>query len=205
MLRSLVALLALGGFVSFVQAQGTRADYERAARLGSSRSGKVLNERIDVRWVDQGAALVHSDECADGTRTWWLVDAEKASKVELLGAKARAELVARTGAPLRIERVEPLGGGKFELRADGRRWTFDSAADSIVPAEVKALQKLSDDLSRSRNGGTAVRLEFRNARSQPIELVWIDGDGGRRSYGKVEPGGRHAQGTFAGHNWLVLD
>jgi dipeptidyl-peptidase-4 len=205
MLRSLVALFALGCFVSFAQAQGTRADYERAAKLGSLRSGKVLNERIEVRWLPDGAGLVHSEERADGSRTWWLVDAESASKVELLGAKARAELVAQTGSPLRIERVEPLGDGKFELRVGGKRWTFDRAAESLVAAEAKALQKLSDDFSRSRNGGASVRLEFRNARSQPVELLWIDSDGQRRSYGKVEPGGRHAQGTFAGHNWLVLD
>ncbi|MCY3003541.1 MAG: prolyl oligopeptidase family serine peptidase [Planctomycetota bacterium] len=205
MLRSLVALLALGCLVSFAQAQGTRADYERAAKLGSLRSGKVLNERIDARWLPEGAGLVHSEDRADGSRTWWLVDAEKASKVELLGAKANAELVAQSGSPLRIERVEPLGDGKFELRVGGKRWTFDRAVETLVAAEPKALQKLSDDFSRSRNGGAAVRLEFRNARSNPIEVLWIDSEGQRRSYGKVEPGGRHAQGTFAGHNWLVLD
>ncbi|MBX9681895.1 MAG: DPP IV N-terminal domain-containing protein [Gemmataceae bacterium] len=38
-----------------------------------------------------------------------------------------------------------------------------------------------------------------------MDIFWIDPDGERHAYGKVEPGAEKAQHTFAGHVWLVTD
>jgi dipeptidyl aminopeptidase/acylaminoacyl peptidase len=49
------------------------------------------------------------------------------------------------------------------------------------------------------------RIAFQNKRPRPIELFWIDFDGERKSYGRIEPGDRRELHTFEGHVWLVAN
>jgi dipeptidyl-peptidase-4 len=56
---------------------------------------------------------------------------------------------------------------------------------------------------RSRGGGAETAIGFRNATAGDVELVWVDGSGARRSYGRIPPGESRRQHTFAGHAWVV--
>jgi dipeptidyl-peptidase-4 len=58
---------------------------------------------------------------------------------------------------------------------------------------------------RSRSGsGDEVELEFRNQGPVALELVWLDTEGERKSYGELPRGGVRRQHTYDDHVWLVL-
>ena len=44
-----------------------------------------------------------------------------------------------------------------------------------------------------------------NRFDKPVEIFWLNADGGRQSYGKIPPGTRKDQHTFRGHVWLVAN
>ena len=68
---------------------------------------------------------------------------------------------------------------------------------------TSAQKSLAPKRSTHTGGETAVR--FHNTTAAPVELFWVDGDGERKSYGRVRPGQTTEQHTYAGHVWLVTD
>lgn len=50
-----------------------------------------------------------------------------------------------------------------------------------------------------------IQVTLFNSFDFPIELVWINFEGERRSYGTIEAGGRHEQSTYARHPWAIQD
>jgi hypothetical protein len=58
---------------------------------------------------------------------------------------------------------------------------------------------------RSRDSTTPARFVLRNTTSEPVQVVWLDFQGNRRAYARVEPGGLHIQKTFLLHPWLLAD
>ncbi len=59
--------------------------------------------------------------------------------------------------------------------------------------------------SRPARTGAETELTFDNRMSSAVEIFWLDGEGGKRSYGKVNAGQRHHQHTFGGHRWLIIN
>jgi hypothetical protein len=49
----------------------------------------------------------------------------------------------------------------------------------------------------------ATGMTFVNRSDQVIAIFWLDFQGSRRLYHSLPPGGRIAQDTFIGHNWLI--
>jgi len=49
----------------------------------------------------------------------------------------------------------------------------------------------------------ATGMTFVNRSDQVIAIYWLDFHGARRLYHSLPPGGRIAQDTFIGHNWLI--
>ena len=129
-IRHLSVLFALA-LSSHAWAQGTRADYERAAALGSRVSGKVLNRAITPRWISP-TAFWYRVELAEGRRAYWRVDAEKGTKTPLFesGSLARA-LSGALGREVDAERLpiddlEPTPAGVLlMIRDDARLWQLD--------------------------------------------------------------------------------
>ncbi len=58
---------------------------------------------------------------------------------------------------------------------------------------------------RSEQGGPPTSLIIGNHLKRRVELMWIDPDGKRQSYGNVQPGESRTLNTFAGHAWLVVE
>ena len=56
---------------------------------------------------------------------------------------------------------------------------------------------------RSGSDTGSVTIRFVNRTALEITLYWIDTSGARHAYGKIAPGERAAQDTFAGHVWLA--
>ena len=76
MTRRLCLALALLCLAAPARAQGTRADYERAASLPERVRGKVLNAAVRPEWLNPGAFWYRTNG-AGGERRYWLVDARK--------------------------------------------------------------------------------------------------------------------------------
>ena len=54
-------------------------------------------------------------------------------------------------------------------------------------------------------GGQNTSVTFDNRLKKGIKLWWIDGGGGRHSYGEVAAGKTKTQGSYAQHVWLITD
>lgn len=46
-----------------------------------------------------------------------------------------------------------------------------------------------------------ITMTFHNISNEPLELDWVDFNGGLKSYGMVGPGQTKTQETFEGHVW----
>ena len=201
-----VLLFVLAMFVSTapLAAQGTRADYERAAALGVRWRGALLNARVDVHWIDGAALAWFRDERLEGHERWRLVDAERGVVRSLFDE--RFSVAARErGWSGELSRVVAYGRDEFGARLGERDVVWRPVSGVLELArDTRRTSELSDDLGPSENGEPCA-VEFVNERGAAVELVWIDGSGARRSYGRLEAGATRGQSTYDGHNWLFVD
>ena len=54
-------------------------------------------------------------------------------------------------------------------------------------------------------GGKNTSVTFDNRLSKEVKLWWVDGGGGRHSYGALEAGTTKTQGSYAQHVWLITN
>src|SRR4051812_1405539 len=98
-----------------------------------------------------------------------------------------------------------LPGGLNEIividAATGARERVEKAPVEDDAGDLRA-QLETHPSSRSE---AETQITFQNKRSHPIELFWIDSDGERKSYGKIEAGTRKELHTFEGHVWQVAN
>lgn len=73
-MRLFVAFMLLVAVVSEAAAQGTKADYERAASVRQRFAGKVLNAALKPTWFEGGAKFWYAAERTDGKKEWIVVD-----------------------------------------------------------------------------------------------------------------------------------
>lgn len=193
-------------------AQGTRADYERAAQLRQLTEKKVLNLTLQPHWLTNQARFWYRRELPEGKSQFVWVDAESGQRHPLFDHSRLAEALTRTrpAAPLAADRLD-LGrptvlreGRMLTFDFDGTRWECD-----LESYELKALPDagsgLASDASarRSRGTGAETRIIFDNRTMGGVELFWIDTEGKKVSYGRVGAGERRSQHTYAGHLWMV--
>jgi dipeptidyl aminopeptidase/acylaminoacyl peptidase len=62
---------------------------------------------------------------------------------------------------------------------------------------------LTEHPSPASDSVTFVHLS--NHLAEPVDLFWINSEGERRRYGRLEPGAEREQHTYAGHVWLLAD
>lgn len=63
---------------------------------------------------------------------------------------------------------------------------------------------LVQDIPHS-GGGKTTAVTFDNRLGKGIRLWWIDGGGGRHSYGEIAAGTQKTQNSYAQHVWLITD
>ena len=69
-------------------AQGTRADYERAAKLEEFARSKVAGGKIHPHWFRHGASFWYRNEGLDGRSTFFVVEATTGHKAPALTTRA---------------------------------------------------------------------------------------------------------------------
>ncbi len=124
----------------------------------------------------------------------------------LMGADKDFELVVITGS-------DHTGGGPYGERR--RRDFFVRHLLGVEPPDrnaprppVRPIQLTPRPLGEASlaqpNGGADTTILFQNRTADTVELFWLAGDGSRKSYGTVAPGGDYLQHTYEGHSWLVV-
>jgi dipeptidyl aminopeptidase/acylaminoacyl peptidase len=189
-----VALAAL--LASSALAQGSRADYDRAAGLRARFRGLLDTPEVEVQWADGGrrAVLV-----SGGALT--LLDLESGERVRSIDAE-------RFGP---IDRALVADGGLLLWRAEDdfvRRSVDGSDTFERVPlAEVPAFHaRRVDDRARSpRRAPDESELVIVNTGKEPVSAHWVDRSGALQAYAEVAPGARSRQHSFATHVWELRD
>ena len=99
-----------------------------------------------------------------------------------------------------LEHVLETPEGPIRVHVDA---TTGVAVAVPGPAEGPPLAPARAPMSRDLGG--EVHLDFHNRLDAPVELVWLDRRGDRRSYGRIPAGESRRQHTFTGHAWLAVD
>jgi dipeptidyl aminopeptidase/acylaminoacyl peptidase len=215
-LRLFVSISLIVAFPMPIHAQGTQADYDRAANVGRRTANKVFKQSVTPHWLPDGKRFWYRNDLAEGTREWILVDVEAGSRREAFDhAKLAAALAGAVGKPVEPSKMSldeldfPAGGDSATFVAFGKCWqvnlkSYELREAPVDKAPATRLPSLTEPRA-SRTSQDETHVTFVNRRNADIELFWIDFDNQRQSYGVLKPGEERKQHTFARHVWLVAD
>jgi dipeptidyl aminopeptidase/acylaminoacyl peptidase len=195
-------------------AQGTRADYERAAARRKLTENKVFKATVKPHWFADNTRFWYRNDLAEGAREFLLVDATNGLRRPAFDhQRLAAALAATTGQEVKPDHL-PLEDLDFSareplltFRSGEKSWSCDLAAYTLRPATNQPSAEpglpAQDAPHPSRRTGPESAITFDNRTAADVNLFWIDPDGERRSYGAVKAGQQRVQHTFGGHVWLV--
>lgn len=208
--------MVLATSIGFALAQGTKADYERAAGLAKRLRDKVLNASFTAHWIGDGAWLWYSRELPGGGHEYIIADATAGTRApafdhaRLAAALAKATDRNFTATNLPLDNLTfDAAGSEAQFGAAAKRWVYISAKDELreKPAEPGGRAGAEDEEipTASTHTGGETSVTFVNRTRGDLELVWLDEAGQRHSYGKLKPGEDRRQHTYEGHAWLLVD
>jgi dienelactone hydrolase len=179
--------------------------------------GTVYKSQIVPHWFEGDAYFWYVNQLADSRREYVLVDARQghrrlafdhqrlAAALEKLGGQAvdaeRLALAALRFLP--AEQAVEFDWSRRPYRCDLQSYQLTPAgalaADSPRDAAIEDIRPISSET------GAETELTVANQTAGPVELFWLDAQGRRRSYGKIDPGQEHRQHTYEGHVWEAVD
>jgi hypothetical protein len=77
--------------------------------------------------------------------------------------------------------------------------------ECILPAEVTADLCKDEREYKSISGDLSVSVQFRNNTGNFVNMYWLDYQGQRRFFNRLQPGSGMAYQTFVTHPWVVTD
>jgi dipeptidyl aminopeptidase/acylaminoacyl peptidase len=123
-------------------AQGTRADYERSARIRDVVRQEVGAVSLRPTWMEDGASFWYRKALPGGDREWLMVSARDGHKRPAFDhARLALELTRALGRPtpasrLPIEEVAFLDGGRrLRFRTEEGWWTMPAPAGKVARTE----------------------------------------------------------------------
>ncbi|HEX7375680.1 MAG TPA: DPP IV N-terminal domain-containing protein, partial [Pirellulales bacterium] len=197
-------------------AQGSRADYQRAAQLRRNVENTVFRDRVQPNWLPGGNRFWYRVRTGRDRHEFVLVDAEHGWRGPLFDHVRLAAVLSRNlkrevaADALPLERVEPdeqaqslvfaVAGRRFrcDLRSYEIEETSAAANDASLPVRDRAPR-------RSRTSDEETEIVFVNQTTGDLSVFWRDYEGGRRPYGTLKPGAERRQHTFSGHVWEAVD
>ena len=195
-------------------AQGTRADYDRAAQLSGLTRDKVFKLAVRPRWLNGNQGFWYRNDLGKGAREFVLVDAVAGERrlafdhsrlAAALGKALKKELTAERFPFDEIGFDDSLSTLRFSV--GGKRWecllaTYELRELGAEDADGQTMPVL-DEPRPSWLTGEETSLRFINRTKETVQVFWLDTDGGRKAYATLKPDEEHEQHTFAGHVWLV--
>jgi dipeptidyl-peptidase 4 len=197
-------------------AQGTRADYERAAKLRDLTANKVFKQTLRPHWLEGNRRFWYRNDLPGDKREFVLVDTEAGTRrpafdhARLGEALSKAAGKGASGEMLSVDALEFSDNPAALLfSAAGKRWRCDLATYELrevaKAAAVKSAIQAEDRPRPSRRTGEETSLTFVNRTRQAVELFWINEAGERQLSAPPPRGAEHPQHPFAGHVWLAAD
>ena len=128
-------------------AQGTKADYARAAELPNLTRGKVFRDRVEPHWFDENRQFWYKVQSGRASHEFIVVEVEKRLQRHAFDHSKLAEALAKkkiSDAPashLPIEQLAFDPAGKYvDLEIGGRWWrcNLDGYELSAQPAAAHA-------------------------------------------------------------------
>ena len=195
-------------------AQGTKADYDRAASLPQRVAGKVFRAAVRPNWIGATGKFWYRNELPEGRIEFVLVDPQTASKTPAFdAAKLAAALTAKLGSPLDPARLPialiafPESKSEMTLLAGNRTFVCDLGDYSLREIERPdgTAQAMAPETAprRSKDAGEPTALTFLNQTDGEVALLWLDTEGKAISYGTLKTGESRLMTTYAGHLWRV--
>jgi hypothetical protein len=204
------AMLTLACVLCFpppARAQGSRADYERAARPNREAQALGASLRIEPRWLEGGRVLWCQAIAPDGSRRWVRVETDNGRVSDFLDADtlAAAFRALGVGSPAgspTIQRLEPDESGAWAILANSdQAWRITFSPLAVESRPVAEATPLLIGSTPARRPNRSTELLIANLGSQPVEAFWINPGGGAHSYGTIAPGATKRQHTYSGHEW----
>ena len=198
--------LASAMALSCLLASATAASREEQLRAA------VFNARVEVHWLAGGTRFWYRLHSGAQKHEFILVDAIAGTRkpafdhfrlVQSLRTVLGKEVDA---AALPISDIALVDDGRTWLIAAGGKWWEGPIATLALTASTRGAHATLERTPRpTRETGDESTLEFVNHTPGDIELLWSTFDGGRKSYGRIPPGGESHQNTYVGHVWVVTN
>ncbi len=194
------------------EAQGTKADYERAENLKQATQGKVFRANVSPHWIDDHQFWYRSD-LPDGKREFvWVDPAKRQRRPAFDTGRVAQSLSQALGQPVAADRL-PIENLRFQLDKDAllfqvREKNFEcdlkTYAISLVKERLGQATPVSPQIARaSREGGQPTEITFVNQLKEPAVIYWLDTEGAQHKYASVKSGESYHSGTYGGHLWLA--
>jgi dipeptidyl aminopeptidase/acylaminoacyl peptidase len=205
----------LTGVVPRGLGQGSQADYERAEMLAAKTRGTVFKDRVRAHWLADGRRFWYRNELPGGLREYRLVEAATGERRPVFDHARLADALSKhTGREIQADRLEldglELAPGDVSLtfRMGGTWFHCDLgtfAVEEVTRGQAEKSASAPTTTARaSRRTGEETELTFVNLLAEPIELLWLDSEGRRHSYGTLASGAERRQHTFGGHIWIAV-
>jgi len=197
-------------------AQGRRSDYERANNLRKNTANKVFKQRVVPHWFAENNRFWYRNDLADETREFILMNAETGRRRRAFDHERFAAAFAKAaGEEIQANKL-PIDKLKFNdsctklmFMSQDKEWKCDLCSYEVqeISKEEQTTSSLSPEaeLRPSIQSSNETSITFINRTKDAVDLYWIDYEGERRQYAKIEVNGQHQQHTYTGHVWLVTD
>jgi dipeptidyl aminopeptidase/acylaminoacyl peptidase len=140
---------------SLAGAQGTRADYERAAALRAKTRDTVIRRAVTPHWFDENHQFWYRNDLGEGKRDFVVVSAGDAMRKAAFDHAALAEALSKaTGKSYDAEKLPFeniwLEGGAVFFRVDDKSWKFEADTKKLSEAELPGGAAITDTPERPR-------------------------------------------------------
>ena len=194
---------------------GTQADYERAAKLRSILRNTVFKTRVTPNWSSDGTRFWYRNDLADKAREFIVVDATTGKREPAFDHAKVAENLSKllnkdvNPTHLPVDRIAfSEKKDSVDLWIGGAWWCCNLKSYEL--RKLKAGERKEPSLKTlprprpSQGKGGETHIHFHNKTAGEVKLEWVDFRGARKGYGKIAPGAKRSQHTFAGHVWAAV-
>lgn len=164
LLAACVAAVTLGLDARVACAQGSRADYERAANFRRLTTNTVFRDRVEAHWLPGNTRFWYEVTTGPGTREYVLVDAEKGERKPAFDHERLAQALKAAG-------VEEARADKLALRElawpSSDTLSFNTARKSwrVAAAKDNKLPDVLPDVQPPPRNQSQAECHFRTPRN----------------------------------------
>lgn len=217
MIRVFAALLfLLSHFTTSLSAADIQEQMRQAVKFGKAAESLVTGNEIRPYWSTHDKKLIYRVKSGRDQSQFMQVDPTTGTKSPAFDHEALAQALGEAADTkpdkdqLPLEQLEPTeDGNSISFRAFGKSWSYSIVDQQLSPSNLPPhpadLLPPETAMRGTRRNGEATPLTIENSTPGEIEMFWIDGQGQRKSYGKLPAGQRSTQQTYAGHIWLMTD